>query len=1058
MAGTNTGDGGFEIDGKVYSFDVGELDAPGIEPTNEDNGDLKVDKTVKDISKKTKVTLGTYLSQATKGGHGYALGTPNAFTVDPPSDPDKPNELNTNDEKGMPVSPTPTTNSSRYVEAGPRAPQGIGGVVFDSPDLRASETASPDPAASLTTLGKGKQGKQVDGHSLLLNVSKDQTPEPIETYRSTVLTTNRFTSAARMSENNSYRIGDRTYNSGHLKQVGVMLSLRASQEFPAAFSENVNPVAAASVIGAMLPSPAQLGVLKVPNLLLEAQDALKNLSISPYETAKEPTVVEISPLNGQSWGALNNVEEPWSGTLNLGMVATALALQVALLLAFEGLGAMIGLIGNGGGPPAAARNPNGSYTKGSYYAVPTADPNNVGFPPNIMALLGIHGTRFPFGDALRVGTAAFFVGGDRAKEGVGSQIGGALSSAVTGALADNSSAGHLIIVSRLIIRTGQAIAAQVEKIANAFVSNPISGTKGIMGLIDIIKQSKLIAAINIFTVLGDAILSEDTFSKDTAGPTEKGMHSTIDSIPPDAAGASVKKSRLKKANDPVGNSLKLAWASNRAPTSYLIPESVATMALADAKLGGFRGPFGAQDPDSKSQLMVQTEADRVLAGARIPRASTTTGGLDVKKIESMLDSEYMPFYFHDLRTNEIIGFHAFLASLSDDFTASWETTDAYGRVDPIKVYKSTVRRIGMSFYVVATDEKDFDEMWIKINKLVTLLYPQYTKGRTLTDGTNTSFVQPFSQLIGSSPLIRIRLGDLIRSNYSRFALARLFGAADGDMKLSGQAIKFEGAQGIVSDPSSAKQVTDIINAAQADLSNTYHLTSAGWASAMEPLGSGMAAGAAGPSSPDQAPTMKIDEGDLPYFEFKIKKPLGNGMVAVEPTVISATDLVDRYGFETYGATLQYNILTDRYNNKDNLSTKVVGGTIGYAVPQHALRLTPKSLNKVFAGKPGIANAVQNIDQLSAFLDIEKNALVKSFRAIQGKGLAGVIETMSFDWYDKVQWDIRPEHRAPKTCKVTLTFAPIHDISPGIDHLGYNRSPVYPVGGAMGQGFDPDKST
>ena len=40
-------------------------------------------------------------------------------------------------------------------------------------------------------------------------------------------------------------------------------------------------------------------------------------------------------------------------------------------------------------------------------------------------------------------------------------------------------------------------------------------------------------------------------------------------------------------------------------------------------------------------------------------------------------------------------------------------------------------------------------------------------------------------------------------------------------------------------------------------------------------------------------------------------------------------------------------------------------------------------------------------------------------------------------------------RAPKLVKVNLTFTPVHDIAPGIDHTGFNRAPIYPVGRVAG---------
>jgi hypothetical protein len=54
--------------------------------------------------------------------------------------------------------------------------------------------------------------------------------------------------------------------------------------------------------------------------------------------------------------------------------------------------------------------------------------------------------------------------------------------------------------------------------------------------------------------------------------------------------------------------------------------------------------------------------------------------------------------------------------------------------------------------------------------------------------------------------------------------------------------------------------------------------------------------------------------------------------------------------------------------------------------------------------------------------------------------------MDFDWYDQTTWDIGPGKKAPKMCKVNISYSPIHDISPGLDSQGRNRAPIYPVGG------------
>ena len=78
-------------------------------------------------------------------------------------------------------------------------------------------------------------------------------------------------------------------------------------------------------------------------------------------------------------------------------------------------------------------------------------------------------------------------------------------------------------------------------------------------------------------------------------------------------------------------------------------------------------------------------------------------------------------------------------------------------------------------------------MWVKINKIVTLVYPQYTAGNlvqernavfNLSKDKNFTFEQPFSQVVGGTPVIRLRIGDVIKSNYSRFNISRLFGTGN----------------------------------------------------------------------------------------------------------------------------------------------------------------------------------------------------------------------------------------------------------------------------------------
>jgi hypothetical protein len=85
-----------------------------------------------------------------------------------------------------------------------------------------------------------------------------------------------------------------------------------------------------------------------------------------------------------------------------------------------------------------------------------------------------------------------------------------------------------------------------------------------------------------------------------------------------------------------------------------------------------------------------------------------------------------------------------------------------------------------------------------------------------------------------------------------------------------------------------------------------------------------------------------------------------------------------------------------------------------------------------------------------FLSAENNAVVRAFESTRGRGLAGFITTMNFAEMAQQIWETSAySSRAPKLMKVNISFAPVHDIAPGIDHTGFNRAPLYPVGDVAG---------
>lgn len=989
----DTGTGGFGIDGKVYTYDVGVTNGGGPQG-NVDHKDVKVDQSVKDLSKPTKVTLANYLSELTKGKRGDTQGVPNKYPVDPDLQ-----EVKLSGDKGNPSPLRSAPNNS---------------VAF--------APTPPDPYSSSyssihTKIKKGKSSAPVpDGNDLLPTGDA----EPIKTYRATVLTANRFTDAAMLDSNkfgttvsHQTKLGE--YDSkaarisqGRLAQVGPVLTLRAGIELGSGDAD-ANANSGGTEAGAILPGVAQLAVRRVDEIMLHAKDILDGLTGDEV-----PDANVISP-GGLSWGALNNTNDQFSGIAALGMAALSTALVAGLLLVIDGFSLILGLIKPGSVSPA--RDQNGRYALGAYYY--SAKKKNDGgllgaanalLSLDIGSLLGIQPTHYPFSAALKKGSNAFF--GIDDSGGVLGQLAGAASKGLS------ADAGFNAIVARTIIRSTLTIIDQIKKIGG----NPINIVKQILGLIDVLKTSKIIAACNVFARLGDAILSVPDAWTD---PDTIGAGTKISQM--DLAGdetSAVARSRLK-------GSLKLAWANNRSPSNLLLSKAIAGASSLAGDLGAFKHDVVYKADQSESR-----SSEGSVSPARISPD-------DAMAMEGAFDAEYVPFYFHDVRTNEMVGFHAFLASLSDDYAANYESVEAYGRVEPVKIYKGTTRKISMSFYVVATSHNDFDDMWVKLNKLVTLVYPQFTAGKQLSDEKGDYvFTQPFSQLIGASPLVRIRLGDLMRSNYSRFNLARLFGLGNKETVFNQKSMDIGSGHTPGKLAETIEKYKKTSGKTFIAAGRSYSLappTSAGGGLGLpvpNPLG-----GSGGDGPKNSAFYFGREDLEVKIVKVNPDDPSGKTVIGEVqiPTDPDMKKILDQPGNQ--GMT-RITYLKSQFDNGDQPTNRTVGGQ--YIFPLNAL--TPTNQTKKAADVESAGSTSADVQELANFMDPEKNAVVKSFKDTGGKGLAGFIDSMNFDWYDKVTWETsNPGRTAPKMCKVTISFSPIHDIAPGLDHLGINRAPVYPVG-------------
>ena len=964
----------------------------------------------------------------------------------------------TDQSTGLP-SPLTSTNTNSYVTSNQIKPESSDASLTDSGFSKGKTKAPydghnllPDVGGNLNVVddrfshphGRPRPGNSYeiggDGNATIEDfgtTKTDTTPDdhPLKKYTSVLDGNNTRLSAILSAGNNRWaaragaskgfnpklKIPDSESPSGfsevsHLRmaKIGTGLLQRASGESPARTEgAKFNPTGADAEGRALVPSGIQLGITKVNYATLTAQDVLKHLSEGEEDVDSLINIARGLSGDDESWGATNSSSEPYDdGLSNIGAATTMLLMVVAIATLYE----IFGLVGNN---TRADTNVNGQYVKGKYLFEKQSGPGFFSFMPSAYEVFGIRKTNNNYRKSLATGAKAFFTGSEKPNTSLIELITTLAGAGVDSLIGENSIVNANLVVCRTIVRSALVFAIAIDSFIRRS-QNPATGFKNASNFLSVWRSSKLVASMNTFSALGDALLDRQSSTRVVIDLNGKEKILTpIDEIPvPDYKSLSISASEpllartsVRKGRLTVGDKFNktLAWSSQRAPSMYLLPSNVV----------GLQSAMGDKPVISNTKnsmlKMMKTSGVRITNDER-------------RAFENFLDAEYVPFSFQDIRTNEVISFHAFLSSLSDDYSAAYDSVEGFGRVEPIKIYKSTTRKIGMSFHIVSTSPEDFDHMWYKINKLLMFVYPQYTPGRDLISsegGQTYQFKAPFSQQPGASPLVRIRLGDLIRSNYSKFALARMFGAADDNMKIprgvadrtstpidTTGAWKEEQAKIVdkldsllgAADKLVLKLQKENSNIDITELQKAVEDAKAARATCVEALKNAQKKGAGPPVDPEYAEVTPIQKAGTEAANAAVNQVAAENALNSGTKAEAALTLAKAEADACRKTAAEAQAFLNSFVKKDDVKTT-----------------------------------------LDAFMNPDNNVIVKSFESAGGKGLAGFIESMNFDWYNQTTWDTDLDRTAPKMCKVTLSFSPIHDITPGLDQHGYNRAPVYPVG-------------
>jgi len=904
-----------------------------------------------------------------------------------------------------------------------------------------------------------------------------------------------------------------------MKVIGLNLMFEAVQG-DAGFDYTIREENAGSKIEAearmAFPSPQRIGKRVSLNRFTPAYQIKKLTGVEqPENNNFFDTTKDV-----QTYGSFYNVYAQFDSLISLGQIALAVAMILAFVLLLNVLTALINLRKDP--DPSAAKSfayldnnekqrlLGASVLQNSgVYPLANIDGGDI-----ISQFLGTQGifsyTRHQTEDCLNAGIQEFF--------GFSFLFGGSLATTATaGQQAANASlkvlteSGRLNVILRELLRSGITL---IEDTAVDF-SGGVS-IAGIGNLIRKIRDLKIVRFINVLLGIGDKIKFENDISIEAVTNINRNAFggslsltgsnvSYVDSLPDNRSNA-IAKSRTSAGgliwnNSQAGMlSLPLVGSDVRGPNANagIYNQTIAFSTIGKAPSGSVSrwqemGLSSVERGIAVGNMsdFLGFDEEQALQNGRIPKSV-------VDDVENRLEADYMPFYIHDLRTNEILSFHAFLEDASEDFQIEYSAQDGYGRMDKVQIYKGTSRNISVNFKMIATNVNDHDLMWYKINKLAMMIYPQWTQGRKIEVG-NLKFTQPFSQIPGATPVIRLRLGDLYKANYSKMAVARLFGiTTNSEYNVNGS----RGATQQRTPPApqagnpaqtSAQTYRTKANNMSNIAAGTYRL---GLQNVQPASSTSERTRRSGSSVGTYAladvfsPNDKLVFNSIPNLDrYKLaggatvgtiptnrSNPYGRIIVRVDSVQTSGRDagirivpekyifdavapgsspadirsrpsinIVTANGLEPTPILIKLNELNQTRNGMfDDDNTRALFASLA------SNEQSTQAQESGQATTPAAQEAALSSLTPNVFYDDTRNPIMKAFNSSGGKGLAGVITSFKVDYSEaKANWGTDGSEllRAPMFVTIQLQMAVIHDITPGLDANGIMNAPIWPVGKA-----------
>ena len=161
-----------------------------------------------------------------------------------------------------------------------------------------------------------------------------------------------------------------------------------------------------------------------------------------------------------------------------------------------------------------------------------------------------------------------------------------------------------------------------------------------------------------------------------------------------------------------------------------------------------RDPNGLSIDDGITAETLSWESEGITSQQR-EEAKSPRDEIPTDPAVDSLNNQGYQLEITSVHTGLTVSFPAFITTFDDNFSSTWSSVDAYGRMDSMPVYQNTRWTINLAWDVPSFSITEAKNNFRKLALLEKCLYPEYDSGE---NGATT---------IKSAPLFRIKFANLI---------------------------------------------------------------------------------------------------------------------------------------------------------------------------------------------------------------------------------------------------------------------------------------------------------